>query len=221
MTYQTTVAELGLSRLGVYPVALTVQSAEDGEELGRLQTQLPYFPPGIDTTGTRVALLWPLLDRPHRLTGGGADRGAAGERPPALFGDDGLADAVRDGGRLDRLLDVAEQVAGSVRLTLLVDPETIEELDRMAAGYRVGASAARSVPGRGAQAAAGWLGRLPPGRAEAPAGGRAVRRSGRGGAGPRRQLEAGPGRPAGHRRHRAGARASSPPPTWPGHRTAC
>ena len=160
VTYQTTVAELGLSRLGVYPVALTVQSAEDGEELGRLQTQLPYFPPGIDTTGTRVALVWPLLDRPHRLTGGGEDRGAAGERPPALFDDDGLADAVRDGGRLDRLLDVAEQVAGSVRLTLLVDPETIEELDRMTAGYRVGASAARSVPGRGAQAAAGWLGRL-------------------------------------------------------------
>ena len=160
VTYQTTVAELGLSRLGVYPVAFTVQSAEDGEELGRLQTQLPYFPPGIDTTGTRVALVWPLLDRPHRLTGGGEDRGAAGERPPALFDDDGLADAVRDGGRLDRLLDVAEQVAGSVRLTLLVDPETIEELDRMTAGYRVGASAARSVPGRGAQAAAGWLGRL-------------------------------------------------------------
>jgi len=161
VTYQTTVAELGLSSLGVYPVAFTVQSAQDGEELGRVQTQLPYFPPGIDTTGTRVALLWPLLDRPHRLTGGGEDRTTAGgEREPAVFLDDKLADAVGDGGRLDRLLDVAERVAGSVRLTLLVDPETIEELGRMTTGYRVGVSAGRTVPGRGAQAATAWLARL-------------------------------------------------------------
>jgi hypothetical protein len=60
--YSTTVADLGLfgPQAGVYPIALTVQST-DGTELGRLSTLLPYLPEGI--AGTRVTLLWPLLDR--------------------------------------------------------------------------------------------------------------------------------------------------------------
>jgi hypothetical protein len=97
--YSTTVAELGLSplsRIGVYPVALTVQSAVDGTELGRLSTLLPYLPDGI--TGTRVTLLWPLLDRPHRLSGTAPDRAE-------VFSDDQLARSVSPGGRLDTLLD--------------------------------------------------------------------------------------------------------------------
>jgi hypothetical protein len=153
--YSTTVAELGLSplsRIGVYPVALTVQSAADGTELGRLSTLLPYLPDGI--TGTRVTLLWPLLDRPHRLSGTAPDRAE-------VFRDDQLARSVSPGGRLDTLLDAAVAVTGRVRLTLVVDPETIEALDRMTSprGYRV-VSGRTTVPGRGAAAAADWLARL-------------------------------------------------------------
>ena len=159
--YSTTVADLGLtgsSQLGVYPVALTVQRSADGTELGRLSTLLPYLPDGI--AGTKVTLLWPLLDRPHRLTGSPPGR-------PEVFTDDLLARSVSPGGRLDRLLDAAVAVTGRVRLTLVVDPETIEALDRMTApiGYRVMTSPRTTVPGTGAAAAAEWLARL---RAIAP-----------------------------------------------------
>jgi hypothetical protein len=153
--YATTVAQLGLSgssQLGVYPIALTVQSAA-GTELGRLSTLLPYLPDGI--AGTKVTLLWPLLDRPHRLTGSAPGK-------PEVFTDDLLARSVSSGGRLDRLLDAAVAVTGRVRLTLVVDPETIEALDRMTApaGYRVLTSAKTTTAGTGAAAAAAWLARL-------------------------------------------------------------
>ena len=154
--YSTTVADLGLtglSSLGVYPVALTVQRSADGIELGRLSTLLPYLPAGI--AGTKVTLLWPLLDRPHRLTGSPPGK-------PEVFGDDLLARSVAPGGRLDRLLDAAVAVTGRVRLTLVVDPETIDALERMTApvGYRVMTSAKTTVAGTGATAAAVWLARL-------------------------------------------------------------
>ncbi len=45
--------------------------------------------------------------------------------------------AVRSGGRLDRLLALAERVTGSVRLTIAIDPETIEELEAMSSGYQI------------------------------------------------------------------------------------
>ena len=155
VSYRTTVADLGLpgpSALGVYPVALTVQRSADGTELGRLSTLLPYLPDGI--AGTRVTLLWPLLDRPHRLTGGTASG-------PVVFTDDLLARSVSPGGRLDTLLDAAVAVTGTVRLTLVVDPEVIEALDRMTApgGYRV-LSGRTTVAGKGGPAAAAWLARL-------------------------------------------------------------
>ena len=153
ITYRTSVAELAMGALGVYPLALTVQSGTDGTELGRARALLPFFPSGIDVSATRIALLWPLLDRPHRLTGDGD------QRAPAVFLDDALAASVRRGGRLDGLLAAAERAPRSVRLTLLIDPETIDELDRMTRGYRI-PSGPRLVPGTGGPAAAAWLSRL-------------------------------------------------------------
>jgi hypothetical protein len=155
VTYQAKVSDLALSSfsgIGVYPLALTVQRADDGTEVGRLATDLPYLQQGI--SGTKVTLLWPLLDRPHRLTGAPAGS-------PEVFADDLLARSVAPGGRLNTLLAAAEAVTGKVKLTLVVDPETIEALSRMTdpAGYRVG-TGSRTVAGTGAVAAADWLGRL-------------------------------------------------------------
>ncbi|CAA9275284.1 MAG: hypothetical protein AVDCRST_MAG41-3195 [uncultured Corynebacteriales bacterium] len=158
VTYETTPADLALygsSSIGVYPLALTVQAADTGAELGRVQTLLPYLP--ADTAPTRIALLWPLLDRPRRVTGT-----PAGE--PELFANDLLAKSVATGGRLDGLLTAAERVPADVRLTLLIDPETIEALSRMTTGYRVVADG-RTAVGRGGPTAARWLARL---RAVAP-----------------------------------------------------
>lgn len=151
--YEAAAAELGLfaySSIGVYPLALTVQATDSGTELGRVQTLLPYLP--SDTAPTRVALLWPLLDRPRRVTGT-----PAGEQE--VFANDLLGKSVSPGGRLDGLLAAVERAPAEVTLTLLIDPETIEGLDRMVSGYRV-SSDGRTAIGRNGPAAARWLNRL-------------------------------------------------------------
>ena len=157
VTYRSTTAALGLGTLGVYPLALSVLD-EDFVEVGRAQTLLPFFDPRTDPVGTRVALFWPLLDRPHRLVA------TAGQVP--VFDDDSLGRSVRRGGRLDRLLTLAERATGPVRLTIAIDPETIEELQAMSApaGYQVADPRGRKT-GTNGPAAKAWLDRL---RAIAP-----------------------------------------------------
>jgi hypothetical protein len=101
---------------------------------------------------TKVAWLWPLLDRPHRLPG------TDGGEP--VFADDALARSVAPHGRLDLLLGAAEEATHrGVRLTLVVDPETIEALTQMSRGYRVRLGS-RVVTGAGKQYAALWLTRM-------------------------------------------------------------
>ena len=77
-----------------------MQSTGTATELGRLSTLLPYLPDGI--AGTKVTLLWPLLDRPHRLTGSppGQARGVH-RRPAGPLGVPGrpAGPAARRGGR--------------------------------------------------------------------------------------------------------------------------
>jgi Family of unknown function (DUF6049) len=153
--YRCTPADLGIGQLGVYPVAFTVQAGFD-EPVGEIRTFLPFFPPGQQLRPTAVAWMWPLLDRPRRLTGDGVD----GTATAPVFLDDRLAQSVSPGGRLHRLLGVAERYVGKVRLTLVVDPETIEALQLMATrGYRIRREG-RLVPGTGGTAASLWLARL-------------------------------------------------------------
>lgn len=148
--YQCSADDLVLLGVGVYPLGFVVTETAQGSTVGRAQTLLPSFA-GVDPTPTRVAWLWPLLDQPHRLLGE-----VAGQ---PLFDTDNLARSVSHGGRLDQLLTAAESVTGRVSLTLVVDPETIEELQLMTKGYRYGTTGRSSV-GRGQQAAADWLRRL-------------------------------------------------------------
>lgn len=144
--YQTTAAELGLAELGVYPVLVNVNGVPSGDveqRVGQVETYLPVFAQPV-AAPTSVSWLWPLVDRPHR-DGTGA------------FTDDDLAGAVASGGRLDRLLSIAE-AAPAVPLTLVVDPMLVDTLQVMSApaGYRLVDGSA----GRGAAAAAAWLDRL-------------------------------------------------------------
>ncbi|MEN3360064.1 MAG: hypothetical protein V7637_4046 [Mycobacteriales bacterium] len=148
--YECSADELRLLGVGVYPLGFTVTDTSNGSQVGRAQTLLPSFA-GVDPVPTRVAWLWPLLDRPHRLLGD-----VAGQ---PLFDSDELARSVSKRGRLDQLLAAAEAVTGRVSLTLVVDPETIEELQLMTRSYRYG-SLGRSSVGRGQLAAADWLRRL-------------------------------------------------------------
>lgn len=71
------------------------------------------------------SMVWTLVDRPHLGVGG-------------VFLDDALVPAISPGGRLYQLLSTMTtipQVAGAN--TLAIDPELLDELDRMSRGYWV------------------------------------------------------------------------------------
>jgi hypothetical protein len=139
---------------GVYPLYFTATA--DGQRVGGVQTYLPAF--FAKPTPLRVAWLWPLLERPHRIM-----PDPRRIQADDLFLDDDLAASV-SGGRLDRaLLTVEDAVSATPRLplTLVVDPELLDELAVMASGsYRVQSPGKPATAGTGTAAASAWLARL-------------------------------------------------------------
>jgi hypothetical protein len=155
-TYTTTADVLQLTTDGVYPLLVNANGTPgDGnaERVGQLSTHLVVEQP-TPTVRTTVAWLWPITDRPHRDATG-------------AFTDDQLAAEAADGGRLDRAVEVVEQLPRTpgptadqsqpaVPVTLAVDPALLEELSVMAAGpYPAG-----GADGTGTADAAALLERL-------------------------------------------------------------
>lgn len=133
----------------VYPLYFSAHITGNGGVDQRLGVVGTYVPSFLDPAPDRVTWIWPLIDRPHRLF------------QNAVFTDDELAGTVDSGGRLDRALQVIERAGPTIPMTLVIDPELIDELAVMAgpSGYRVQAGA-KTVPGTGKVAAESWLGRL-------------------------------------------------------------
>lgn len=132
----------------VYPLDLSAHETSGGADtlVGATRTYLPSF--DVAPSKLAVSWVWPLLDRPHRLTDG------------TVFTDDSLTGSV-SGGRLDSALQVLEEVAADVPVTVVLDPELLDELTVMAAGnYTVREAGGRGVPGIGQAAAQNWLARL-------------------------------------------------------------
>jgi hypothetical protein len=151
----TTNPGLCLCTDAIYPIYLTASVTVGGvtTTLATTQTYLPAFGGKTQPVPLKVGWLWPLLDVPHRLTSN------------SIFLDDNLATEVAPGGRLYRALTVIEDVAGSVPMTVVTDPNLIDELRVMAAGpYSVASGTTRTpaatIPGVGTAAAAAWLQRL-------------------------------------------------------------
>jgi hypothetical protein len=143
--YTASAADLGIVEDGVYPVLVNVNGTRNGlvERVGELSTYLVAA--ASATSRTSVAWLWPLTERPHRDAAG-------------AFVDDDLAGEISADGRLDRALDVLEDLPDggrTVPVTLAVDPALVEEITAMAAGYTVA-----GATGQGVTAAADWLERL-------------------------------------------------------------
>ncbi|MCU1656511.1 MAG: hypothetical protein JWO57_1167 [Pseudonocardiales bacterium] len=131
----------------IYPLYFTVHSAgADGSDttIGAGQTYVPAFKD--KPAPVQVSWVWPIVDRPHRLTS------------DTVFTDEELAASIA-GGRLDRVLAVVEKVGRTVPMTLVIDPELIDELAVMSDGYRV-EHAGKVVTGSGSAAARAWLARL-------------------------------------------------------------
>ncbi len=133
----------------VYPLFFGAFDPAGGARLGFARTYLPAFYP--KPIPVRVAWVWPLIDRPHRTTS------------ELVFTDDDLASEVAPGGRLDNSLQVLERVgAKGVPITILADPDLLDELEVMSTNHytvQPVAGAAGRV-GTGTSDAAAWLGRF-------------------------------------------------------------
>jgi hypothetical protein len=154
---------------GVYPLYFTVDrattttgggtagstSAADSP-LATAITYLPAFDAPVQQP-VAVSWVWPLIDRPHRLL----DDGKNATTPDDVFTDDDLATSVASGGRLSRALAAIEQLEakGNFPVTVLIDPELLDELTVMTSGYVV-RTGTRSVTGTGQDLARAWLDRL-------------------------------------------------------------
>ena len=155
VTFRTTTdiprdAAICLCHDAIYPLYFTTTYTANGTTttLGAIQTYVPAF--GTSTPApVLVGWVWPLLDRPHRLLG------------DQTFLDDELATEVAAGGRLYRMLQIVSAVAAQVSMTLVVDPDLIDELTIMSTGnYRVDGASGATIPGTGGAAATEWLRQL-------------------------------------------------------------
>ncbi len=140
-------AGICLCHQAIYPLVFSAVHDADGTLLASAVTWVPIF--SVKPEPVRVSWVWPLIDRPHRLLAN------------SVFTDDELATLVSTGGRLDDSLTVVEQVgARNLPITVVIDPELLDELAAMAGGYLVQAPGKRPVAGTGESAATAWLARL-------------------------------------------------------------
>jgi hypothetical protein len=108
------VDDLFLGDFGVYPIALDAVDAT-GEQLAVVHTFLPHLPEDAEPEPTRIAWLWPLMDRPYR-----AD--------DDTFISNELADEVSASGRLGGLLAGPPE---DVPVTWVVDPALLGDVRRL------------------------------------------------------------------------------------------
>lgn len=157
---------LALTRPGVYPVLVNVNGRPDygGQaRLAAVSLPLPVLsvPGGPPTTPRQdpssVTFLWPILDtQPRRL---------ATVDGQTVLTDDALADSLSVGGRLYGLVDsVGRALATNSTLPrslcFVVDPDLLQTVAAMSAGYQVRTNNGRTVAGKGEVVATNWLARV-------------------------------------------------------------
>jgi hypothetical protein len=109
------VRQMALRTFGVYPISVEVRNAA-GTVLGHQRTFVTYYPTGTAAQRTKIAWVWPLIDRPHR-----AD--------DSTFVDDGLERELGSGGRLSNLVAAADHT--TTPLSWLIDPSLIDDATHM------------------------------------------------------------------------------------------
>ncbi|RLK60219.1 DUF6049 family protein [Actinokineospora cianjurensis] len=158
---------LKLDKRGVYPVVLNFNGVPDygrAERVGALSTLLPVLavpgggPAVPPAQPTQLSVLWPLIDeRPRRV-----QTPSDGSR--TVFADDGLS-ASLSSGRLFTLVDTVRTAAAANAsalrsLCFAIDPDLLDTVTEMTAGYYVRAADGTVFPGNGAHTAQLWLDRV-------------------------------------------------------------
>jgi hypothetical protein len=141
------ISALGLlptdSGRGVYQLDLIAIAPQSGVPASTVTTFLPWVPNAESIAPTKLAWVWPLVDRPVRDS-------------TEIFTNDRLASLLGPGGRLRGLVDAA---AGSP-VTWVIDPDLLETAQQMSEGYQVRVRGGGTTAGSGRDAAAEWLDRL-------------------------------------------------------------
>ncbi len=117
--------ELKMSQAGIYPLTIEVLAPYGGQPIAVQRTFLPYVPAGQKMQRAKLALVLPIIDRPHR-----AD--------DATFMDDGLRASLTGDGRLARLLEIAQ--SGAKGVTWFVDPALLDDVQQTTKPYTLRAS---------------------------------------------------------------------------------
>ena len=147
---------------GAYPLAAQVTNSAGGTVAAVDRTLLPYWAPqpakSAGFSKQQIAWIWPLIDEPQQDPCGG------------LVSNE-LAASLGGGGRLAGLLSAGASEAAATRLTWVLDPALLAnvQLMRDASGYQVGGAADCNGRRRPAsKPAAAWLSELKTATASQP-----------------------------------------------------
>lgn len=141
------VARLGVpNTLGVYPIAVDAVDGT-GRTIAEQRTFLTYGTKSAAYKPTRIAWLWPIIDRPRR-----ADDGT--------FMENTLGRSLASGGRLARLVEAGVRNRQRVPLTWMVDPALLDDADYLSRAHQTLSIGTKTKAEPGDPNAAAWLGRL-------------------------------------------------------------
>ncbi|MDQ1688304.1 MAG: hypothetical protein QOK42_1279 [Frankiaceae bacterium] len=150
----------GARELAVYLVGAEVRAGIGSgprSTVARTRVPVTFVPTGARFRPTRLAMLWPLVETPHR-------------GPSAAYLDDSLAGTLSGSGRLNVLLTagaaghattvaglgVASKAAAPLPLTWVADPALLQGAADLADGYRL-VDGKRTTEGKRAGPAGTWL----------------------------------------------------------------
>ncbi len=148
------VNKLELDKDGVYQLGVSLSGETESrpyeQVLGIKRTFLPWQPEPA-AKRSQLTYLWPLTSTTHLTAETGSD-----EVQTPVFLDDSLADELKTGGRLERMVSLGKELP----ITWVIDPDLLYTVDAMTKGYRFRTPDGRIVQGRNKAVAEQWLSSL-------------------------------------------------------------
>ncbi|MFD7628587.1 DUF6049 family protein [Streptomyces sp. NPDC059851] len=153
-TLSIPVNKLELDKEGVYQLGVSLsgetESRPYAQVLGIKRTFLPWQPEPA-AKRSQLTYLWPLVST-TRLT---AETGSDEVQTP-VFLDDSLAEELKTGGRLERMVSLGKELP----ITWVIDPDLLYTVDAMTKGYRYRTPDGKIVQGKNKAVAEQWLNSL-------------------------------------------------------------